>query len=458
MSDFTEHRRLALERQNREKEEAHRKRTRNRKKKERKFYLFTFLLLLCGIALAVVFSVCFPSVQGEKTSSSPVSAKAKQDLSAKAVWTAAGDIVFHKPFLDSGVYHHAESNTYEYSSIFDYSRPLLAQADFSTVTMETALAGDEAGYSGYPLFRSPDALADALSDGGFSMVNLASNHVYDGMDSGLLRTMDVLKQKNLLFTGTRPSQEEKHYTVVEVNGIKIGVISYVYETTEEDGSKSINGIPLSSKAAPLVNSFNPNDPDTFYEEVQTALSAMKKEKVQYTIAYMHWGTEYQTQNSQEQADIAQHLCNLGIDTLIGSHPHVIQPVDVLTSSDGSHKMLCAYAVGNFLSNQRSEYMQNEMPTGETEDSYLLTLTLSRNKKGKVSLTDVTFTPMWTYRRETDNGAAFVVLPVNDTDSLEKETGLSGIKEEADASAARTYSIIKEGTKKVKSSLPISSAI
>ena len=176
---------------------------------------------------------------------------------------------------------------------------------------------------------------------------------------------------------------------------------------------------------------------------------MKEEGVQYTIAYMHWGIEYQTTPSKQQTEMAQKLCDMGVDTLIGSHPHVIQPVDLLTSSDGKHQMVCAYAIGNFLSNQRAEYMQAEMPTGETEDSFLLTLSLSSDEKGKVTLTDVTFTPMWTYRYEDSAGAAFAVLPVNDTATLEQTTGLSGIKDAADASAARTQAIIGGGVEKVK---------
>ena len=136
----------------------------------------------------------------------------------------------------------------------------LKRADFSTVTIETSLAGEEAGYSGYPMFRAPDALADALAGSGFDMINLASNHVYDGLDAGLLRTMDVLGEKNLLFMGTRTDEEQKKYNIVEVNGIKVGVLSYVYETTEEGASKSINSIPLSDEAAPPCEFLRPQSP------------------------------------------------------------------------------------------------------------------------------------------------------------------------------------------------------
>ncbi len=408
--------------------EVRRSRKRSRKKNDQKFFLFVFATIILGIAAAALLSVFFPAEgqESKKEKAQPASAQAQTYTPATATWTAAGDIVFHLPFLESGVYLNSSDGSYNYNAIFDYCRPLLEEADFSTVTMETSLAGEEAGYSGYPMFKAPDALADALAGGGFDMVNLASNHVYDGLDDGFQRTM--------------------------------GVLSYVYETTAQSGSKSINGIPLSNTASALINSFDPSNPDPFYSEVETSLSAMKEEGVQYTIAYMHWGTEYQTQQSEEQTQIAQKLCDMGIDTLIGSHPHVIQPVDVLTSADGEHQMLCAYAIGNFLSNQRAEYMQAEMPTGETEDSYMLTLTLSSDEKGKVTLTDAGFTPMWTYRYETNAGAAFAVLPVNDTSTLEESTGLSGIKGEADESAARTQAIIGAGVEKVKAALPLKSAI
>ena len=361
MSEFENHRKKAREMQQAQEareqaaQEVRRSRTHSRRKNDQKFFLFVFVTIILGIAAAALLSVFFPSgaKKADDGKAEPVSAQAQTYTPSTVTWTAAGDIVFHLPFLESGVYLNSSDGTYDYTSIFDHCRPLLESADFSTVTMETSLAGEEAGYSGYPMFKAPDALADALAADGFDMVNLASNHVYDGLDEGLARTMEVLSQKNLQYMGTRPDKDHKKYNVVDVNGIKVGVLSYVYETTAGSGSKSINGIALSDAVAPLINSFDPSNPDVFYSEVEASLAAMKEEGVQYTIAYMHWGTEYQTQQSQEQTDMAQRLCDMGIDTLIGSHPHVIQPVDVLTSSDGEHQMLCCYAIGNFLSNQRS---------------------------------------------------------------------------------------------------------
>lgn len=446
MSEFEEHRKKALEQQSRP---GHIHLSFLSVGSDQRFFIFLFELIILGVLLAALTSLAFPSAaKNQKT------AEASENLSAEATWTAAGDIVFHGPILNSETYRDSGNDSYDYSPIFDYCRSLLESADVSTVTLETSLAGEDAGYSGYPMFRAPDELADSLAGCGFDMVNLASNHLLDGGDDGLLRTMKVLTEKKLSYMGTRSGEDQKRYEIVDANGIKVGVISYVYETTEEDSETSINAIPVSADIAPLINSFDYNDLDSFYSELEEALGAMKEEGAQYTIAYMHWGTEYQTTQSEEQEEIAQALCDMGVDALIGSHPHVIQPVDVLTSSGGNHQMLCAYAIGNFLSNQQIAYMQGDLPTGETEDSYLLSLSLSSDAGGHVSLTDVTFTPVWTHRYEGENGAAFVVLPVNETEQLETLTGIAGIRGQADESAARTQAIIGEGVEKVRASLPL----
>ncbi len=440
---------------------------RNHKRRTRKhllsgnlpFYAGVFASIAMAILVSGLLSVYFPTAK-EKTKNEPKAVEVSSNTeptqkSASITYTAAGDIILHKPFLESPVYLNTENGTYDYTSIFTYCEDLLADSDFASVTFEGAFVDGSTGYSGYPMFQGPDALADALTATGIDMVNLASNHVYDAAEEGFLRTMDVVKQKNMLPCGIRSSEEEKPYTVQNINGIKVGIISYVYETTEEGGTPSINGIPLSDHAQTLINSFNYNDLDPFYTEVESSLKAMEEEGAEYIIAYMHWGTEYQTKQSTQQEEIAQKLCDLGIDALIGSHPHVIQPVDLLTSSDGKHQMVCAYAIGNFLSNQQKEYMQAEMPTGETEDGYVLSLSIERNKKGDVSLTDASFTPTWVYRFD-NTGAQFYILPVNDPAALETTTGISGISSEAQESADRTGAIINEGVKKVKDALPIQS--
>lgn len=442
----------------------HRKKQKRRKSRHllagsSAFYAGVFSCIAAAIVVSALLSVYFPTAaKPEKEKPKAVEVSAEPSTSKKPAsitYTAAGDIILHKPFLESPVYLDSQDGTYDYTSIFTYCKDLLSEADYTSVTFEGSLVDGSNGYSGYPMFQGPDALADALAASGIDMVNLASNHVYDAAEEGFLRTLDVIKQKNLIPCGVRSSEEENRYTIQDIGGIKVGIISYVYETTEAGGAPSINGIPLSDSASALINSFDYNDLDSFYTELQDSLEAIEKDGAEYTIAYMHWGIEYQTQQSQQQEEIAQKLCDLGIDVLIGSHPHVIQPVDLLTSTNGEHQMVCAYAIGNFLSNQQKEYMQAEMPTGETEDGYVLSLSIDRDKKGNISLTDAVFTPTWVYRFD-DVGAQFYILPVNDPAALETSTGISGISAEAQESASRTGAIINEGVEKVRAALPIRS--
>lgn len=367
---------------------------------------------------------------------------------ASAVIHFSGDIIMHKPFLTSSVYY--DGSEYDYNPIFQYVKEYYEKADFSICTTEYAMTGGN--YSGYPTFCAPDAIADALAENGIDLCLLANNHIYDGGDEGLQRTMEVLEKDSIQYTGARKTENDKNYLVQEINGIKVGFFNYVFETEVVDGHKTINGIALSSDSENLINTFQEADPDSFYEEAEEILAAMKEEGVEYTIACMHWGVEYQTEENADQEAIAQKLCDMGVDALIASHPHVIQPVDLLESSDGEHQMVCAYAIGNHLSNQRTEYMEG-LTYGYSEDGLMVTLTIERNAKGEISLTGADFIPTWVYLDQNPDNEYFI-LPLNDPDSLGEKTGLSYIDTDVSESLERTESIVGDGVKKVQDALPI----
>lgn len=261
------------------------------------------------------------------------------------------------------IYRNGDGN-YDYSSMFDYIKDDYQNADFTVVNFESTIS--EGNYSGYPYFRSPAAIADALKQSYVDLCLLANNHIYDNSDTGLHLTMKYLEQYSLPYTGTRKDETMSTYFIQDINGIKVGILNYVYETGDAGGSKSLNGNAVSSASGALINTFHYYDLETFYTEIENSLSEMKNAGVEYTIAYLHWGNEYQTQQSNYQTEIATKLCELGIDALIGGHPHVIQPVDLLTNSTGNHQMLCVYSMGNHISNQRQELMDS-MPSGHTED-------------------------------------------------------------------------------------------
>lgn len=181
---------------------------------------------------------------------------------------------------------------------------------------------------------------------------------------------------------------------------------------------------------------------------------MKSAGAEYLIAYIHWGTEYETEESTYQEEMAQELCDLGIDALIASHPHVIQPVDLFTSSTGDHEMLCCYSLGNHLSNQRQELMDS-MPTGHTEDGYMVQLTLEQTDDEPVSLTEVQFIPTWVYKNIVDGNAEYYIFRTDAANTYGEVVENLNISQNLASSLGRTQEIIGEGTKKVQDALPIS---
>lgn len=371
------------------------------------------------------------------------------DIYSASILTA-GDVILHSPFISSKIYHKGDGS-YDYNSIFNYISPYYENADFSVVNFESTISTDN--YSGYPSFRSPAAIATALKNSHVDMCMLANNHIYDNYDKGFSNTMKTIENEDLLFMGTQKTESDSKYTIQDINGIKVGFFNYVYETGSANGQKTINAIPVSNTSASRINSFHYNDLETFFEELHTGLEDMKKEGVEYTIAYIHWGNEYQTKENATQQKIAQNLCNLGIDALIGGHPHVVQPVDLLTNSTGDHQMVCVYSMGNHLSNQRIEFMDS-MPTGHTEDGLMVELKLEQIDNGPVSLVEANFIPTWVFHTTKHGGSEYIILPLDKPEELPDSIFDVSISSDVTKSIERTNEIIKSGVEKINAALPI----
>ncbi|MGI6094042.1 MAG: CapA family protein [Lachnospiraceae bacterium] len=362
---------------------------------------------------------------------------------------SAGDVILHAPIFESNHYH--KDHTYDFSPIFQYIKKDYEASDFTVVNLESTLAYDN--YSSYPLFRVPSEIAPALKENGVDMCLLANNHLYDNKEDGISMTMETLDQHSLLCTGIRREEAEPAYLIQNVNSIKIGILNYAAETGASSEKKLINDIPVSEETAPLINSFNYNELEAFYASVQKNLEKMKFMDVAFTIVYLHWGDEYSLTENEYQRTIAQKLCDMGINAVIGSHPHVVQPVDVLTSKEGDHQMLCVYSVGNHFSNQRRDLM-NAMPKGHTEDGLMVNLTIERSEEGTVSITNVDFIPTWVYRSEDGDNFEYFILPADTSKKMAKGLKKLNCSEEMKASCKRTNEIIKEGTEKIAHALPI----
>ena len=362
-----------------------------------------------------------------------------------ATIVSTGDLLMHKPVIDTGY----KSGSYDFESIFRYLSEYTMDADLAVANLETTLCSTDNGYSysGYPNFNCPDALVDGAKDAGFDILLNASNHSYDTSSVGMHRTMQVIQDKGLIPLGIVENAEDKHYIVEEVNGINIGMICYTYETDSNADRVALNGLPVKAEDAPLINCFDYNALDTFYAELRTRLEEMKADGAEATVLYLHWGTEYQLQANETQKKMAQKICDLGVDVLIGGHPHVVQPMDLISSTtDEDHKMVCLYSMGNAVSNQRQGNL-SAIATAHTEDGVLFSITFSKYSDGTVYLESTDLLPLWVYRRSDGTGNEYNIMPL-DMERRDEWTSWMNFQEyhatAAENSYNRTMAIVGEG--------------
>lgn len=342
-----------------------------------------------------------------------------------------GNLIIHQSQINGA----KNENGYDFSPSFQYIKEMVSEAEISLGILEGALAGGEP--TGYPIFNSPDEVIDSLRDTGIDVVNYANNHIYDYDDEGLQRTIEITKEKGLDVLGVKSTEEEKSYLVKEVDGVKIGFASYVFETAAVNGYKTINSNPVSINSENLINTFNYNDLESFYNRIASEISAMKAEGVKFIIASMHWGEEYNTYIEATQNEIAKKLNELGVDIILGGHPHVIQPYEIICNESG-HSTFVIYSQGNSLSNQSEQ----EIGVAESEDGIMIKFTLEK-KDGNVSLKEYKIIPTWVYKEEKGDGTYYhKIIPVEEALANPEEYGInSDVYAKLENSLNRTKSIL-----------------
>lgn len=321
-----------------------------------------------------------------------------------------GDVLVHGPLIQAA---KESDGSYDFTRFYTNIEKYFKEYDFMVANLEVTLGGSAAGpYQGYPAFNCPDSMIDALKDAGMDMLLTANNHSYDTHYDGLIRTQTVLGEKDMLYLGTQMAADDKDYMIQNINGIKVGMVCYTYETTPtEDGRKTLNGIPLAAKACDLVTSFNYNDLAGFYAELEATLAAMEAEGAEATIVFIHWGNEYELQPNANQKAIAQKLCDLGVDVIVGGHPHVLQPFTTLTSTSGE-ETYCLYSIGNCISNQRRESLESVANENFTEDGVILGIDFEKWNDGTVKISGISLLPTWVYRTETGGRRLYSVIPLD----------------------------------------------
>lgn len=300
---------------------------------------------------------------------------------------AVGDTLIH-----DAVYYDAETNEigpdgypiYDFKPMFTEIAPLAQQHDLAFYNQETIIGGKNLGLSNYPRFNSPDEIGLNMLDIGFNIVNLATNHVMDKDLEGLRYSTKFWetqeKEKNIYTTGSYTTQEKRdNIKIAEKNGITYAVLAYTYGT---------NGLPVPEGYEYMVNVwtvYGDENYEAYKEQVKKDIQSVR-DKVDVLIVSMHWGNEYVYEPSWYQEDAAKFLSEQGVDIIIGTHPHVIEPVEYVGNT------LVIYSLGNFVSAQEDE---------DTRVGMMVSLDINKHVEGDtktITINNIKADLTWTYHQ------------------------------------------------------------
>lgn len=352
---------------------------------------------------------------------------------------AVGDIMAHMPQLKAQ--YDSATDSYDFTNNFKFVKPYIEGNDIALCNLETTFAGKDRGYSSYPRFNTPDSLSDAMKDAGFNYVSLINNHTNDKGYAGYKRTIEVLNDRGFKILGGVSTDEEKRYQIAQIKGRKIGMIAYSYETPERNGKKTLNTLPVDQQMGGLINTFSYQDFDSDLEAMKEQVQMMKDDGAEFIIAYIHWGNEYKRMPNEYQIGMSQKLNGYGVDIIFGSHPHVVQPVQMIESQD--QKTLVFYSLGNFISNQCYEILKNSY----TEDGMIARVKLIENENGQLQIGEYNYVPTWVHRLNFVNGKrVYEILPLNE--ALLDPEGFNLIKDSSKRRAKESYAHGQENMSRI----------
>ena len=361
---------------------------------------------------------------------------------ATATVASQGDLLIHSPVFNSA---KQSDGTYNFESIFRYSKDLVTSMDYAVANLETTFGGPDHPHVANQSFCCPDELAADAAAAGYDMFLTANNHSGDTKAQGVIRTLEVTRNAGLATLGSQ-MPGEKRYSIVEVNGIKIGMVAYTWAFKGDGSSFSLNGL-LAIPDEGQMNYFMKSNPDKLYNEVEPMMEQMKAEGAEVTMMFIHWGEEYDINGNAAQQKMAQRLCDIGFDVIVGGHAHVVQPVALLESTvDPSHKTVCIYSLGNAVSNQRTG-VSTLFPPGYTEDGAMFTVTFEKYSDGKVYVADANVIPTWVNMHSNNGGREYNILPLikEQEETWTESFALEGHQfSAAQKSYDRTMGIVGEG--------------
>ena len=364
------------------------RKSQHRKLNYKRVFIFLVIVILFFYLLGLGISKISKGLKKQETAA-PVAVEQPKDITINMA--VIGDIMCHSTnFADA---YDKENDTYDFSYVFTDIKNYIKNADIAIGNLETTFAGSEVGYTGYPTFNTPEQLAQNLVDLGLDVVSTANNHSLDKRYNGLVSTLDELDKVNLSHTGTYRSKEDQDTIITKnVNGINIAFLSFTYGT---------NGIPVPSGKEYCINLI---DEDLMLDQISKA-KALNPDLI---CVSMHWGDEYKLKQNKTQEKLANFLFENGVDIILGSHPHVLEPMErrTITLEDGTTKDgFLIYSLGNFMSGQVIE---------NTMNTIILQLQITKHTDNTISIDSIDYVPIFMYDKGAGQEKRYKILDINKT--------------------------------------------
>ena len=349
----------------------------------------TFIVvLLASVAVSMMFTLLVEGTRGislsssdpssahQESSSQAKNAETEQETSARIM--AHGDLLYHIPIYRTAL---KEDGSYDFHENFDYVKPWFKKADLVIGDFEGTISKDHY-LAGYPLFNAPGEVMDAIKDAGYQVLDLAHNHILDSQLEGVISTAEAIEKAGITPIGvyTHEARDKAPLVIKEVNGIKVAFLAYSY---------GFNGIEEYISKEDYNNYLSDLNEDKMKAEIERA-----EKEADITVVMPQMGIEYQLEPTEEQKILYHKMIDWGADLIFGGHPHVVEPAETV-EKDGDKKLII-YSMGNFLSNQRIETMQDEENAKWTERGVLMDVTIKK-KAGKTTIETAQAHPTWVNR-------------------------------------------------------------
>lgn len=369
---------------------------RNKRKKDKVLRIFVVLIIL-------IIGIYF-GYNKLLNNHNNISSDSKVNVDDNNHSTSISLIMAGDNLINDKLYNAAKKDdgSYDFKSMYSYIKDIVKNYDLAYYNQETILGGSEIGVSSYPAFNSPYEVGDATIDTGFNLVSLATNHTLDRGEKAIINSLNYWNNKsNVLTSGSYLSNDDRNkVNIKEVNNITYTMLNYTYGT---------NGIKVPEGKEYLVNIWpctgNNPDNDTKYQEYKEVVKKdilRVRDKVDLLIVAMHFGVEYTHVPTNYQIDMAEFLSSLGVDIIIGTHPHVVMPITYINDT------LVIYSLGNFLSAQDTNNDYNT--TVGLLSSIKITKNIDKDNNSSIKLSDLNNELIYTTNKD-----GYKIIPFSNPD-------------------------------------------